>query len=133
VVPPQMPTGGPIGEAVLDDESHGGPLDPEGIEGFGPGQVGDVGEEASSARQAPMLGLLEDEVDGAVVARVTEVMEVTVCDAVAAGGAATGWAATPGIIATVAFQSRRGQILRASDPLGIIRDIVTGWAHQRYS
>src|SRR6266705_1650848 len=39
VVPPEMPTRGPIGEAVLDDQSHGGPLDPEGVTGLGQGQV----------------------------------------------------------------------------------------------
>jgi len=80
-----------------------------------------------------MLGLPEDEDDGTAVAGIPEVVEAAECDAIAMGGAATGWAATPWIIATVAFQSRRGQIFRACDPLGNIRDVVTGWAHGRCS
>jgi hypothetical protein len=133
MVPPQMPTGGPIGEAVLDDQSHGGPLDPEGVTGLGQGQVGHVGEEASPTRRTPMLGLHEDEVDGTTVAGIAEVVEAAVCDTVAAGAVATGRAATPWVIATVSFQTGRGQVFRACDPLGNIRDIVTGWAHGRCS
>jgi hypothetical protein len=129
VVPPQMPTGGPIGEAVLDDQSHGGPLDPESVTGLGHGQIGRVGEEASPARRTPMLGLPEDEVDRTIVAGVAEVVEAAVCDAVAACPVATARAATPRVIATVSFQARRGQVFGACDPLGNIRDIVTGWAH----
>lgn len=133
MVPPQMPTGGPIGEAVLDDQSHGGPLDPEGISGLGQGHVGHIGEEASSARRAPMLGLQEHEVDGTAMAGIAEVVEAAVCDTITAGAVATGRTATPRVIATVLFQSGRGQIFRACDPLGNIRERVTGWAHGRRS
>jgi hypothetical protein len=80
-----------------------------------------------------MLGLLENEVDGAAVATIAQVVEAAVCDAVTAGAASTARAATPWVIATVAFQSRRGQIFRACDPLGNIRDVVTGWVHGRCS
>ena len=54
-----------------------------------------------------MLGLPEDQDDGAAVAGIAEVVEAAVCDAVAAGAAATGRAATLWVIATVAFQSGR--------------------------
>jgi hypothetical protein len=80
-----------------------------------------------------MFGLQEDEVDGAAVAGIAEVVEVAEGDAVAAGGAVTARAATPWVIATVAFQSGRGPIFGACDPLGNIRDRVTGWAHGRCS
>jgi len=80
-----------------------------------------------------MLGLPEDEVDGTAVAGIAEVVEAAVGDAVAARAVATGRAATPGVIATVSFQTGRGQVFRACDPLGNIRDIVTGWAHGRCS
>jgi hypothetical protein len=73
-----------------------------------------------------MLGLQEHEVDGTAQAGIAEIVEATVCDAVTAGAAATGRAATPRVIATVWFQTRRGQIFRACDSLGYIRDIVTG-------
>lgn len=129
MVPPQMPTGGPIGEAVLDDQSHGGPLNPEGRAGFGQGQVGRVGEEAALARRTPMLRLPEDEIDGTIVARVAKVVKAAVCDAVAARAVATGRAATPWVTATVSLEARRGQVFGACDPLRNIRDIVTGWAH----
>jgi hypothetical protein len=128
-----MPTGGPIGEAILDDQSHGGPLDPEGVTGLGHGQVGRVGEEASPARRTAMLGLPEDEVDGTTVAGIAEVVEAAVCDAVAARAVATGRAATPRVIATVSLQAGRGQVFGACDPLRKIRDIVTGWAHRHPS
>jgi len=129
VVTPQMPTRGPIGEAVLNDQSHGRPLDPEGVMGLGQGQVGRVGKEASPARRTPMLGLPEDEVDGTTVSGIAEVVEAAVCDAVAACGVATRRAATARIIATVSLQSRRGEVFGVSDPLRNIRHIVTRWAH----
>ena len=84
VVAPQMPTRGPIGEAVLNDQSHGGPLDPQGVMGLGQGQVGRVGKEASPARRTTMFGLPEDEVDGTTVAGIAEVVKAAMCDAVAA-------------------------------------------------
>jgi hypothetical protein len=64
-----------------------------------------------------MFGLPEDEVDGTTVARIAEVVEAAACDAVAARGAATRRAITPRVIATVALQSRRGQVFGARDPL----------------
>src|SRR5205809_7584961 len=50
VVPPQVPTGGPIWEAVLDDQSHGGLFDPQGVTGLGQVPVGHVGADARPAR-----------------------------------------------------------------------------------
>ena len=76
-----------------------------------------------------MLGLQEDDVDRTALAGVAEVMKATVCDAVPAGTVTTAGTATPWVIATVSFQAGRGQIFRACDPLGNIRDIVTGRAH----
>lgn len=76
-----------------------------------------------------MLRLQEDEVDRTAVAGVAEVVEATECEAVAAGAVATASAATPWVIATVPFQAGRGEIFRAGDPLGNIRDIVTGRVH----
>jgi hypothetical protein len=73
-----------------------------------------------------MLGLPEDEVDRTVVAGIAEVVEAAVCDAVPPGAVATGRTATPQVIATVSFQTRCRQVFRACDPLGNIRDIVTG-------
>ena len=125
----QMPTRGPIGEAVLNDQSHGGPLDPQGVMGLGQGQVGRVGKEASPARRTTMFGLPEDEVDGTTVAGIAEVVKAAMCDAVAARGVATRRAATSRIIATVSLQSRRGEVFGVSDTLRNICDIVTGWAH----
>jgi len=80
-----------------------------------------------------MLGLQEDEVDRTTVAGVAEVVEATAGNTVAAGAVATASAATPWVVATVLFQSGRGQIFRAYDPFGNIRDIVTGRAHWRHS
>jgi hypothetical protein len=76
-----------------------------------------------------MLGLQEDEVDRTVMAGVAQVVEATACNAVAAGAVATASAATPWVIATVSFDAGRGQIFGACDPLGSIRDIVTGRVH----
>jgi hypothetical protein len=80
-----------------------------------------------------MLGLQEDEVDRTAVAGVAEVVEATAGDTVTAGAVATASAATPWVVATVLFQLGRGQIFRACDPFGNIRDIVTGRAHWRHS
>jgi len=80
-----------------------------------------------------MLGLQEDEVDRTTVAGVAEVVEATAGNTVAAGAVATASAATPWVVATVLFQSGRGQIFRAYDPFGNIRDIVTRRAHWRHS
>jgi hypothetical protein len=50
VVAPEVPTGGLIGEAVLDDESDGQGHDPMGVAGPGRGQVGHIGGKSPDAR-----------------------------------------------------------------------------------
>ena len=128
MVAPQMPTRGPIGEAVLNDQSHGGPLDPQGVMGLGQGQVGRVGKEASPARRTTMFGLPEDEVDGTTVAGIAEVVKAAMCDAVAARrGHKKGSDVSDNCDCVAPVE--RGEVFGVSDTLRNICDIVTGWAH----
>jgi hypothetical protein len=57
VVAPQMPTGGLIGQAVLDDESHGQGDDAMDIMGLRHGVVGHVCVDVFAAAGAAMLGI----------------------------------------------------------------------------
>src|SRR5947209_3194447 len=75
VVTPEVPSGGAVGEAVLDDQTDSGVDDPAGVVTPGVGQVGYVGVEVASARGAVVSGVEHDEVPRPACERVAEVVE----------------------------------------------------------
>src|SRR3954452_6933560 len=75
VVAPQGPSGGAVGQAVLDDQADGSVDDPVGVVTAGVGQVGHVGVEVPAALRAEVPGVEHNEVAGPTGEGVAEVVE----------------------------------------------------------
>jgi hypothetical protein len=129
LVPPEVPGGGLVGQTVLSDQADGHILDATGVLALGQGQIGQVGEEVTVAGTAVMLGISDDQIDGATRTRVTQVMQGTRSAGIASSTqAAVG--ATPGTeIAAALFDARLGQVGRGRNALGDIGDVLSRSKH----
>src|SRR5829696_3713001 len=74
VVAPQVPAGGLVRQAVLGDQADGQSLAAAGVQALGQSQVGQIGAEVAIAVGAAVLGVGDDKIDGAVRARVAQVV-----------------------------------------------------------
>ena len=85
VVAPQGPSGGAVGQAVLDDQADGGVDDATGVVAAGVGQVGHVGVEVLAALRAEVPGVEHNEVAGSAGEGVAEVVEGTAAPTITVG------------------------------------------------
>jgi hypothetical protein len=74
VITPQVPTGGTVGQGILDDEEDGQPLDTVGVGGFGCGKGGQVSGEATTATPTTMARERDEEIERPAGACVPEVV-----------------------------------------------------------
>jgi hypothetical protein len=89
MISPQVPTGSPVGQTVIGDESHGQLLDASGVEALGECEVRQVGGEVAPTGPAAMPGEGNDQIERSAGARIAEVVERACADAVSSGGAVT--------------------------------------------
>ena len=75
MVAPEVPTGGLIGQAVLDDQPDGQGHDPMSRESLGRGPIGQVRGEGVAAPRAVMLGVGEVDVTGPAPQRVASIVQ----------------------------------------------------------
>src|SRR5881227_32132 len=87
VVPPEVPAGVAVGQAVFGDQTDGTLLDAAGVKAVGQSQVGEVTGEATAAAEAAMAGESDQPADG-----------------VAAGAAATARAGSRRPVATATLE-----------------------------
>ena len=106
---PEGPTGGAIGQAILDDQSDGGVDDASGVVAAGVGEVGHVGVEVLAAAGAIMLGVDQDDVAGPPGEGIAQVVEGAACQAVAVGAMAAARAGPPAVISALAGDLGLGQ------------------------
>jgi hypothetical protein len=130
VVAPEVPGGGPVGQAVLNDQADGPLLDAAGVQTLGHSQVGEVDGEAAAAAQAAMPGEGDNQVEGLLGSSVAEVMQGPRGQRVAAGAAGTARAAPSRVVAAAPFDARFREIFNAGDSLGNIRDILAWPVHR---
>lgn len=76
MVPPEMPTGGSIGQVVLGHQSHGQTHDAMGVLAVGGGQIAGVGLEVMAAVPAVMLGKLHLQFTGAGQKRIAQIVQL---------------------------------------------------------
>ena len=103
VVTPEGPTGGAVGQAVLDDQANGRVAHPAGVVTTGCGEVGGVGVEVLAAAGTVMLGSEDDEIAGPAGERVAEVVESSADEPVAVGTLATTRARPPAVVAASGY------------------------------
>jgi hypothetical protein len=94
-----MPTGRAIGQTVLGDEADGEVLDAGGVLALGCGQVGHVGAEAEAAVGALVLGIGNDQIDGATSQDIAQIVQGAAGAATASGTLAAARAGSAGVVA----------------------------------
>jgi hypothetical protein len=96
---------------------------------LGRGVLGHVGVEVLSAVSAMMLRVDEVNVAWATDNQVSQVMQDTGEDAVASTAFVASRTATMRVVAASSNDPCFGQILRAGDPLGAVRQVFSGTSH----
>jgi hypothetical protein len=76
-----------------------------------------------------MLGVGDEQVDGAAGAWVAQVVQGTGVGAVAAGAVSAAGATAGGVVAAAAFDPGRGQVRGAGDAFGDVGDVRAGAEH----
>jgi hypothetical protein len=129
VVAPEVPTGGLIGETVLDDQSDGQGHDPMGVSGPGRGQVGRIGGKEAAAPGAVVLRVGEPDVAGPPGHRVAQVMQGAGEDPVARAGLTTERAGPMLVVVTARDEFRAWEHLGIRDAQGGVRRVDSRTTH----
>jgi hypothetical protein len=129
VIAPEVPAGGLIGQAILDDESHGKADDAMGVMGFGQGVVGHVRVEVLSTTRATMLGVDNMDVARPASHQVANVMQDPLARSATKTGSATRRTGAMREIPGAANDLGWGQIIGPSDAFRGIREILSWSRH----
>jgi hypothetical protein len=129
VLSPEGPTGGAIGQAVLDDQADGGVDDAAGVVASGLGEVGHVGVEILATAGAIMLRVDQDDVAGSSGEGIAQVVKGAAGEAVAVGAMPAARTGSSAIIAALAGDLGPGQIVDACGALGGVGAVFAGSRH----
>src|SRR3954468_179932 len=129
VVAPEVPTGGLIGEAVLDDQSDGQGHDPMGVAGPGRGQVGQVGGKEAAAPGAVVLRVGEPDVAGPPGHWIAQVMQGAGEDPVPRAGLTTERTGPMLVVVTARDEFRAWEHLRIRDAQGGVGRVASRTTH----
>jgi len=125
VIAPEVPTGGPERQAVLDDQADGQVDDAVGVMATRRGEVGGVGVEVLAAAGAVVLGVGQAEVVGPPGEEIAEVMEGALELAIAVGAVSTAGTGPAFEVAAETEDLGRGEVLNAGDALGRVGAIIS--------
>jgi hypothetical protein len=131
VVTPEVPAGGSIRQAILDDQADGHLLHAACVEAPGQGQVGQIDGEAATTVAAAMAGERDQQIDGTVGPGIAEVAQGTGRNGIAAGAGGAVRAAAGREVTAPADEARRREVLDAGNAFGAIGDILAGSKHGR--
>ena len=133
MIAPQVPTGDLIGQAVFGDETNGPLLDAAGVAAVGQSQVREGDGKTTATAEAAMAGESDNQVNGVVGPRITEVVEGTRAHGLATGAVATAPTGSRRPVATAPLNARLGQVFDTGDAFGDIRDIFPWTSHRLLS
>jgi hypothetical protein len=123
VVPPEVPGGRPVGQAVFDDQADGQGDDAVGVVAARWGEVRQIGAEVRPAAGAVVPGIHHAQVTRPVAEEATHIMQDTPADVVAVAPTAAAWAGAAALVARAGHDHGPGQVFDTRDPLSAIRDI----------
>jgi hypothetical protein len=129
MIAPQVPAGGLIRQAVLDDEAHGQRNNAMGVAGFGQRVFGRVRREVATALGAVMLRVDEMEVTRSGGDQVPHVVKDAREDTVARAPFPTSRAVLVLEVAAAPNDLGFRQILRAGDTRGGVGQVCAGTRH----
>ncbi len=129
MISPEVPGRWPIGETVLDDQTHGSRDDTVGIAAPRQGEIRHVGVEVLLATRAEMLREPDVEIHWSFRSRVAHVVEDSFHPSVAVSAVVADRACPPFVV-TAAFDDLWfGKVLNARNPLCSIRLVLPGCGH----
>jgi len=129
VIPPEVPTGPAVGQAILGHQADGHALDLATVTALGQGQVRKIDGEAATTAQATVPREGDEQIHGAISARITKVMQEACPHGIAAGAVATARARLGREVAAALLTARLGEIFYAGDPFGDIGNILSWPVH----
>ena len=129
MIAPEMPTGGLVGQAILDDEAHRQGNDAMGIAGSRQSVLGRVGVEELLAAGATVLRILQMNVAGTADNEVANVMQDARVHGLPKTRLATMWTRAVCEVAAPPNDLRWRQLSGISDALGGVRQILSRARH----
>jgi hypothetical protein len=134
VVPPEVPAGVAVGQAIFGDQTDGQLLDAAGVLAVGQSQVGEITGEATATAEAAMTGASDNQVKGLAGPGIAaEVMQGAAAHGIATGAMATARARARRPVAAAPLDAWLGQVFDTKDALSDIRDIRTRTDHRLLS
>jgi hypothetical protein len=133
VVPPEVPTGGPIGKPVFHHQPDRCLLHPVGVMGVGQGQLQHVGVEIVSTGSTVMLRIGALQLAWSPRQRITQIIERPLGRSKSIRPVTTLGTTPSAIVAGPPHDPRRGKILDPLNTFGGITHIASRAIHDRTS
>jgi hypothetical protein len=129
MVPPEMPTGLSIGEAVFDDDPDGKFDDCVGVMGTGSGKLSRIDVEVGFAFRTIMHGIAKLDIDRPSLGETTKMVEFSFAFTVFSATVTALWARAFRAYFRAFFDDGLGQIVDVIDSFRGIGQIITGTEH----
>src|SRR5215813_4293060 len=123
VVTPEVPTRGPVGQAVFDHESHGDVYHAVGVLTAGWREIREVGVKVLATLRTVVLRIADDEIAWTPEVEIAQVVQRPLKLLVPIGGVTAAWTWVPLVVATIGDDLWRWQVGNRSKPFGGIGSI----------
>src|SRR5262245_18200322 len=130
VVAPEVPTGGPVGQAILDHEPYGEVHHTVGVLTAGWVQIGEVGAKVLATLRTVMLGIRDEQVTRTPHVEIPQVVQRPMRLLVPIGRVPTARTRLPEVVATVGDNLRLGQVSGRRDRFARVVSVLTWTAHR---
>src|SRR6516165_10766731 len=129
VVAPEVPTRGPVGQAVFDHEPHGEVYHAVGVLTAGWRQIREVGVKVLATLRTEVLRIGDDEIAWTPEVEIAQVVQRPLKLLVPIGGVPAAWTWLPLVAATIGDDLWWGQVCNRGNPFGGIGSIRTRTEH----
>src|SRR5215470_10302881 len=129
VVAPEVPTRGPVGQAVFDHEPHSEVYHAVGVLTAGWRQICEVGVKVLATLRTVVLRIGDDEIAWTPEVEIAQVVQRPLKLLVPIGGVTAAWTWLPLVVATRGDDLWRWQVCNGGDPFGRIGSIRTRTEH----
>src|SRR5919201_2097019 len=130
VVAPEVPAGGPVGQAVLDHKPHGEIHHAVGVLTAGWCQIGEVRAKVLATLRTVMLGIGHQQITRTPHVEIPQVMEHPMRLLVPIGRVTTTRARLPDVVATVGDNLGLWQVCGCGDPGAWVGAVLPWTAHR---
>jgi hypothetical protein len=133
MIPPQMPTGRPIRQAILDHQTHRPLLDAMCVMAIGQGQIVHFAGEAPPAGGALVLGVFDMQIQRPLTTGVAQIVQDPNGGPVSPGLGTTEGTSPPPVIPAPRLYLCRRQLLHPRNTFTRISNVISRAYHGRFS